>query len=57
MRPNFVTQEDSTKLDRERIYARPFFPTPSPSATVRFECLPAFGRSHDIKLGGIPRLT
>jgi len=57
MRPNFVTQEDSTELDRERIYARPFSPTPSPSATVRFECLPAFGRSHDIKLGGIPRLT
>jgi hypothetical protein len=57
MRPNFVTQEDSTELDRERIYARPFFPTPSLSATVRFECLPPFGRSHDIKLRGIPRLT
>lgn len=57
MPPNFVTQEDSTELDRERIYSRPYFPTPSPSATVRFECLPAFGRSHDIKLGGIPRLT
>jgi hypothetical protein len=42
MRPDFVAQEDSTELDRERIYARPFFPTPSPSATVRFEyCRPS----------------
>ena len=29
MRPNVVMQKDSTELDRERIYARPFsYPNP-----------------------------